>query len=87
VANFEKQIANYRLTTANILYYMPDHQDLLQEFIWQEYDIHPKFPELRKFLNFWERDIEGQIHSVYIAHVPLITPGETRFYDHEVTLQ
>ncbi|NCC22729.1 MAG: Usg family protein [Alphaproteobacteria bacterium] len=86
MANFEKQIADYRLTTANILYHMPDHPAFLQEFIWQEYDIHPKFPVLRKFLAFWEKEIEGSIHSVYIAHMPIITPGDSRFYDAEFTL-
>ncbi len=87
MADFEIQVRDYRLTTANILYHMPDCQDILQEFIWQEYDIHPKFPELRKFLKFWEDEIEGPIHSVYVAHMPIVTPGDTRFYDGEFTLQ
>jgi uncharacterized protein Usg len=87
MASIEKQLDNYRLTTANIVYHMPDHQDFLQEFIWQEYDIHPKFPVLREFLDFWEREIEGALHSVYVAHIPIITPGETRFFDSEFTLQ
>ena len=38
---------DYRLTTAEILYRMPDHENLLQTFIWQELDRIPDFPRLR----------------------------------------
>lgn len=86
MASFEKQLLDYRLTTAKIFYHMPDHPELLQEFIWQDYDIHPEFPELRKFLDFWSAELEGPLHSVYIAHYSLITPGDQRFCDFEATL-
>ncbi len=86
MASFEKQLLDYRLTTAKIIYHMPDFPELLQEYIWQEYDIHPEFPELRKFLDFWEHELEGELHSVYIAHYSLITPGEMQFHDMELTL-
>jgi len=79
LADLEKQIAQQRLTTAQILYHMPDHVLLLQEFIWQDYDLAPHFPNLRKFLNFWEKEIEGKLHSVFVAYQGLITPGDTRF--------
>ena len=32
-------LKGYRLTTAEILYRMPDHPDLLQTFLWQELDL------------------------------------------------
>jgi uncharacterized protein Usg len=72
------QLANYRLTTAHIFYHMPDHPDLLQEFIWQELDLAPKFPVLSKFLNFWQGNLEGKLHSVKVAHTQLIKPAEFR---------
>jgi hypothetical protein len=28
-------------------YRLPDHPDLLQFYVWQEYDLAPAFPELR----------------------------------------
>ncbi|MEM7618817.1 MAG: Usg family protein [Pseudomonadota bacterium] len=87
MADFQKQLQNYRLTTAKILYHMPDHVNLLQEFIWQEYDIAPKFPQLHKFLDFWTNEIEGKLHSVYVAKKALITPSDCRFPDIEYTLQ
>lgn len=72
------QLANYRLTTAQIFYHMPDHPRLLQEFIWQELDLAPKFPMLTKFLRFWQRHIDGRLHSVKIAQSRLIKPAEFR---------
>jgi uncharacterized protein Usg len=69
-----KQLHDYRLTTAEILYHMPDHPAVLQTFIWQELDLAPKFPGLRKFLDFWGREIEGKVHSVRVASAELITP-------------
>ncbi len=47
------QLRDYRLTTAEILYHMPDHPHLLQSYLWQEYDLAPNFPALRRFLDFW----------------------------------
>ncbi len=67
---------SYGLTTAQIIYHMPDHHELLQDFLWQEYDLFPAFPELRKFLAFWEEKIEGPVHSITVAHARLITPLE-----------
>ena len=52
---------DYRLTTAEILYHLPDHPEiLLQTYIWQDLDIAPRFPVLHKFLDFWHRETGGQ---------------------------
>ena len=74
----EKQLKNYRLTTAEILYHLPDYPELLQTFIWQNLDIAPKFPVLRRFLSFWEGNLEGRLHSVQVANTALIKPGQMR---------
>lgn len=74
--DFEKQMAGYGLTTAEILYHRPDHQWLLQTFVWQDYDLFPKFPELTKFLEFWAKKLDGPLHSVQVAHSRLIKPAE-----------
>ncbi len=73
------QLQGYRMTTAEILYHLPDHPHLLQTFLWQHLDIAPEFPVLRRFLDFWVRNIEGKLHSVKIARVPVVTPGELRY--------
>jgi uncharacterized protein Usg len=71
-------LKDYRLTTAEILYRMPDHPAFLQAYVWQDYDIAPKFPILRKFLDFWEENLEGPLHSVKVTSSRLIRPGELR---------
>lgn len=67
---------DFGLTTAQITYRMPDHPDCLQDFLWQQYDLFPQFPSLRKFLAFWELEIEGPLHSITVAHARLIKPVE-----------
>lgn len=85
-SGFQKSIAGYGLTTANILYHYPDHPNLLQRFVWQFHDLAPVFPELKKFLDFWEAELEGRLHSVQIAHQDLIKPTEWRTIDGELVL-
>ncbi len=81
-----KQLNDLRLTTAEILYHMPDHPGLLQTFVWQDYDRAPEYPELRRFLDFWQRELDGPLHSVKVAGQKLIVPGETRFAEAYLTL-
>lgn len=76
----------YRLTTAEITYHLPDHPGLLQNFIWQELDLVPHFPVLRRFLRFWQRNLDGRLHSVTVAAATLIKPAEIRFADGEFRL-
>ena len=73
------QLRGYRLTTAEILYHLPDHPHLLQSFIWQHLDMAPDFPVLRRFLDFWTRNIDGKLHSVKVARASIIAPGELRY--------
>ena len=84
--DLKKQLADHRLTTAEILYHMPDHPALLQAYIWQNYDLAPDFPELRRFLAFWERELDGKVHSVRVAAVSLVTPPRARFAKAHLTL-
>ncbi len=75
------QLRNYRLTTAEILYHLPDHPGLLQTYVWQELDLAPGFPVLQKFLDFWQRNLDGKLHSVKVAHAELVTPARFRIAD------
>jgi uncharacterized protein Usg len=74
-----QQLKDYRLTTAEILYHMPDHPTLLQTYIWQNLDLAPRFPVLAGFLAFWQRHLDGKLHSVKVASAQLIKPAEFRF--------
>lgn len=78
MSRFELSLRGYRLMTAEILYHMPDHPELLQTFLWQEFDLAPKFPVLNKFLHFWESNIDGRLHSVRVAACGLIAPSELK---------
>jgi uncharacterized protein Usg len=86
MGDFAKQLRDYRLTTAEILYHMPDHPGLLQTYIWQDLDIAPRFPVLRRFLDFWSRSLDGKLHSVRVASTGLIKPTEFRFSSALLTL-
>jgi uncharacterized protein Usg len=83
MSDLELQLKNYRLTTAEILYHMPDLPSLLQSFVWQKLDLAPQFPELKKFLEFWEQRLDGKLHSVRVASAQLIKPAEVRMADGE----
>ena len=79
MANLILQLKEYRLTTAEILYHLPDHPAVLQSFVWQEYDRAPEFPRLLKFIDFWTKEIEGRLHSVTVGSKKLITPGDVGY--------
>jgi len=86
MSNLELRLKGYSLTTAEILYHMPDHPSVLQSFIWQELDIAPRYPVLGRFLRFWETSLDGRLHSVRVATHGLISPTELKLYGHELTL-
>jgi uncharacterized protein Usg len=83
---FKLQLDGYGLTTANILYGIPDHPSVLQTFVWQAYDLAPRFPGLKRFLEFWQRELDGPLHSVTVAHRRLIGPAEVRLIGSEFRL-
>ena len=83
---YELQLRGYRLTTAEIIYRLPDHPALLQSFIWQKFDLAPDYPELRRFLEFWSANIEGKLHSVNVRQSSRTGPARFRHVKHTLTL-
>lgn len=83
---FVSQLQGFSLTTAEILYRMPDYPSLVQSFVWQEYDMVPRLPRLKALLDFWSRNIEGRLERIRVAHVGLISPAELRMVDGEYRL-
>lgn len=71
-------LKGYGLTTAEMFYRMPDAKNVLNSFVWQEYDLAPDYPKLFDFIEFWQREIEGPLHSVRFTHRKLIRAGEWR---------
>jgi uncharacterized protein Usg len=86
MTNFQHQLRGYRLTTAEILYRLPDHPVMLQSFIWQDLDLAPQFPILKKFLRFWQTSLDGKLHSVRVASRGLISSAELDVVGLEFTL-
>lgn len=84
--NVLRKWKGYGLTTASILYGMPDHPTVLQTYVWQDYDLAPLFPELRRFLEFWRRELEGPLHSVSVAHKQLVGDEQIRTVAAELRL-
>ncbi len=78
---FETQLKGGRLTTAEVLYYMPDHPKLLQSFMWQTLDVAPEYPRVHSFLDYWRKEIQAVIHSVRLSTVGIVTPARVRFAD------
>jgi uncharacterized protein Usg len=84
--DFRRQLEGWSLATAEIFYRLPDARSVLQSFIWQDYDLAPRFPQLTKFLEFWERELEGPIHSVRLSHAQLLRPAEVRLVGAEIAI-
>lgn len=84
--DFAAQMTGLRLTTAEVLYYMPDHPSLLQSFVWQTQDAAPKYPRLLRFLDFWRQEIEAVIHTVRVVHLGIISPAHWRNVDIDLRL-
>ena len=85
-SSFVAQIQGFSLTTAEILYRLPDYPALLQSYVWQDYDEHPKFPKLKQFLEYWSENLDGKLFKVRVAHKGLISPAERSFCDGEYRL-
>ena len=81
-----RQLEGFSLTTAEILYRLPDYPRLLQTYIWQEYDLAPRFPKLSDFLGFWSANLDGSLYCVRVTHRRLIAPQEFRFVEGELRL-
>ncbi len=86
MTTFQKRPSHYRLTTAEITYHLPDHPHILQSFVWQNLDLAPTFPALRRFLAFWQRNLEGKVHSVKVACSEVITSPRFRRVDTVLTV-
>jgi uncharacterized protein Usg len=84
--DFVGQLGGLRLTTAEVIYFMPDHPRLLQTFLWQTQDEAPRFPRLIRFLAFWKSEIDAVIHTVNVAHNGQLGPAEWRRVDIESRL-
>ena len=83
---FRKQLAGLRTDHGRDPLPAARSSRVLQTYVWQDYDLCPKFPVLNKFLAFWLEKLEGPLHSVTVAHARLIKPAEIRALNGEFRL-
>ena len=55
------------LVTLNIFYWMPDYENILQQFVWQTMDVKPKYPRIYRFLDYWHNNIDAVMNEVIIC--------------------
>ena len=60
-------ISNKTLVTLNVYYWMPDYDNILQQFVWQTMDVNPKYPRINKFLDYWHNNIEAIVSEIQIC--------------------
>ena len=63
-------IRKWTVASVQVVYYIPDYLNIVNEFIWQTEDQFPEYPRITRFLDYWDKNIDGPIKEVYI-------------YDHE----
>jgi len=85
-SDLSQQLQGYSLTTAEILYRLPDFPKLIQSFVWQDYDYAPGFPKLHEFLDYWSAHLDGPLHRVTVTHKGLVSPAEMRYLDGRLVL-
>ena len=76
------QLQGWRLTTAEVTYFMPDHPRLLQSFVWQTLDLAPRYPRITAFLDHWRAQIEAKIHSVRLCSGETLAPARVDVQRH-----
>ena len=66
------QLNGWRMTSAEILYHMPDHPGILQSFRLATARLPARVPQIAdKFLDFWSDNLDGPLHSVRVGHVEI----------------
>jgi uncharacterized protein Usg len=74
--DLSEQLRGRRLTTAEVIYYLPDHPSLLQSFVWQTLDLAPGYPRIAQFLDYWRREIDAAIHSIRVGQADRIRAAQ-----------
>ncbi len=64
----------YGIASLDVLYRLPDSKQLVEEFIYQDYDHCPEFPRMQRFLLHWKRSLDGPLVTVTVWHELLDKP-------------
>jgi uncharacterized protein Usg len=55
------------IVLVGIIYYLPDHRNLVNEFYCHFEDIVPEIPRVHEFLNFWKNNIDAMIKQIEVS--------------------
>ena len=87
LSNYMKYFDEDKLVTIKVVYHMPDYLHVLNEFVWQTHDILPLFPRTHRFIDFWNREIEGPINHAEVVYVNWWGGREYKKVDHISIIQ
>ena len=59
-------IKKWTVASVQVVYYIPDYLHIVNEFVWQTDDQIPDYPRIERFLEYWDKNIDGPIKEVYI---------------------
>lgn len=79
-------LSEFQVTTAEITYRLPNQPGRLETYIWQGLDVAPDYPVLSGFLEYWQRELNGPLHSVTIAACEAPGPSDLPMVTREITL-
>ena len=60
-------IRTTQIVHLNILYYRPDYQSLIQQFVWSYDDLVPELRRTHQFLWYWKRNIDAVVREVKVG--------------------
>ena len=83
---FHQKLQGYQIVTVDIFYYMPDYQNIIQEFIWQTPDQVPQYYRVHQFLKFWHKNINAVIKEILVSHDSSVSPTKYQSVDHFFSL-
>lgn len=80
-------LKGYGLATVEIVYFLPDYQNLIQSFIWQTLDKSPDFNRIHKFIHYWNNHIEANIKEIYLSYDDQIKKSNFQYINSEFKIQ
>jgi uncharacterized protein Usg len=75
-----------QMTSVEILYQTPGRPHLIQSFLWQDYDVAPEFPRLKRFLRFWAERFGVTVHSIHLIEQEETSPAEAHYMGYSLVV-
>ena len=74
-------IKKWTVASVQVVYYIPDYLHIVNEFVWQTEDQIDGYPRITKFLDYWDKNIDGPIKEAYIYDhgISKVRHGDRRY--------